>query len=120
MYQAKYASLALQSSLKTQLNKVRLNGIFCPALHSLQMQCVFDESFITNAIQLLNAAILNDALINPPTNELTDLSLAALLVNGLLGFLKGEHPYPTEGSINQRLMLSRTTAWRCFSSLLFQ
>lgn len=71
VFQAKYAALALQNKLRTQLNK----GIV-------------DEKFLSNTIRLLDSALLDSNLISASLTGKHDVPLASILVGVLLGFLK--------------------------------
>lgn len=71
VFQAQYAAIALHAKLRAQLSK----GIV-------------DETFLANAIQLLDKAILNDALVSSAVSGPHDIQLASVLVLVLLAFLK--------------------------------
>ncbi|KAH7374400.1 hypothetical protein BKA66DRAFT_174381 [Pyrenochaeta sp. MPI-SDFR-AT-0127] len=75
-FQARYAAQALQSRLREQIQSSTLN-----------------ETFLANAIQRLDEALLNPQLISDPISNFQELQLAAVLVNVLLEFLR-ERPSP--------------------------
>lgn len=99
VFQAKYAGLALQSRLRAQLNKVSVmaQSRYIPIANSLKG--IVDEKFLSNTIQLLDSALLNPDLISESLAGAHDIPLASVLVNVLLGFLKGKftpsHPLST-------------------------
>lgn len=55
------------------------------------LQSALDDSFLANAVQLLNKAILNKALISDSLSGRHEMDLASVLVHVLLGFLKGKN-----------------------------
>ncbi|PSN73883.1 ubiquitin C-terminal hydrolase-like protein [Corynespora cassiicola Philippines] len=75
VFQAKYALVGLQSKLREQLRRSSL-----------------DETYLANAVQLLDKALRNPALLSHSLSNNFELHLAAHLVVVLLEFLKAERP----------------------------
>ncbi|KAF2200893.1 hypothetical protein GQ43DRAFT_481180 [Delitschia confertaspora ATCC 74209] len=71
VFQAEYAAIALQEKLRVQLSKGSIN-----------------ETFLANAIRILDNALLNDALISSTLSGRRDVHLAGVIVSVLLGLLK--------------------------------
>jgi ubiquitin carboxyl-terminal hydrolase 34 len=56
----------------------------------MYQQSAMDDTFLRNAIQHLNKALLNTKLMSESFSGPQELQLAAVLVNVLLEFLRGE------------------------------
>lgn len=90
IFQAKYAAFALQFKLRERLRKASyfFRAIWVFDINN-RYQSILDDSFLANAIQLLDKALLNHALLSPALTGTHELHLAACLVAVLLEFLKG-------------------------------
>jgi ubiquitin carboxyl-terminal hydrolase 34 len=89
VFQAKYAGLALQSRLRAQLNQVNTRTQLITRMMANTSKGIVDEKFLSNTIQLLDAALLNADLISASLAGKHDVPLASVLVSVLLSFLKG-------------------------------
>ncbi|KAF2715127.1 hypothetical protein K504DRAFT_446027 [Pleomassaria siparia CBS 279.74] len=94
VFQAQYAAYALQSKLKEQLRTSAL-----------------DERFLENAVQLFNKALLNRALISDSLSGRFEITLASVLVIGLLEFLKERPSQETSSRYfsDERALVDRLT-----------
>lgn len=91
VFQAQYAAIALHAKLRAQLSKVRhITPQYPSSSLCSQVQGIVDETFLANAIQLLDKAILNEALVSSTVSGPHDIHLASVLVFVLLVFLKGK------------------------------
>jgi ubiquitin carboxyl-terminal hydrolase 34 len=88
-FQAKYAAQALGTKLEDQLHSVS-SWLSTWTICADGCQSTFDPEFLANSIQLLDKALLSSDLIGSKTFASQGVQLAAVLIDVLLQFLRGE------------------------------
>ncbi|KAJ4343616.1 hypothetical protein N0V95_006624 [Ascochyta clinopodiicola] len=86
-FQAKYAAQAIHSKLKDQSRSV--SSLFCDCnVRANSNQSALDETFLVNAIRLLDRALLSEELLGNGFSLPKGFPLAAVLVTAMLEFLR--------------------------------
>jgi ubiquitin carboxyl-terminal hydrolase 34 len=91
VFQARYAAQALQTKLREQIRNVSSSRIYNSYVLTCR-QSIMDEVFLSNAIQRLEKALLDTRLMSETFSRPQEMQLAAVHVNVMLEFLRGESP----------------------------